>query len=83
MSNISLASWLYGYIFSRMKRTQINARVPHTEAVRVKKDILDTGATLEAYVIESLIHFRKSLNIEERRNRFSSARKGAGRPVSA
>lgn len=71
------------YINPGMKRTQINARVPAAEAIRIKKDILDTGATLEAYVIESLVHFRKSLSLSERRRRFETLQKAAGRPVSA
>lgn len=66
-----------------MKVTQINARVPSEEAVKTKKDILDTGASLESYVREALSHFRRSLTIEERRSRFRSLRKGAGRPVAA
>lgn len=66
-----------------MKVTQINARVPAEEAIKTKKDILDTGASLETYVREALIHFRRSLTIEQRRSRFQALRKGAGRPVAA
>lgn len=66
-----------------MQLKQINARMPAEEVLRVKKDILDTGAGLESYVREALIHFRKSLTIEQRRSRFQSLRKGAGRPVEA
>lgn len=66
-----------------MRRTQVNVRMTEEDATALKVDAIKVGARLDHYLSEAASYFRKSLTIEERRNRFAGARKGAGRPVGA
>lgn len=65
-----------------MKLKQLNARVPQGEADAIKKDIMNVGTTQEAYVLASLLHFRRSTNIAQRRAILESAPKIRGRKVA-
>ena len=64
-----------------MQLKQLNARLPEEEIVRIKQDILEVRAKKEAYVLEAMKHFRRSLSVEQRRQRFVRTPKLTGRPV--
>ena len=68
-----------------MQTEQLNVELKPSEVYDAKKDALEVGATLKAYVSEALIHFRKTLPITERRRRFEAAtrKKLTGRPIGA
>jgi hypothetical protein len=53
------------------------------EAKSAKVDAIRVGARLDAYVLEAVLHFRKSLTIDQRRQLFAGHKPGAGRPVKA